>query len=50
VIVSDGTPTTTVEPLPGNQITTRPLETVPLVELATKWIAIIAAATVGDSN
>jgi hypothetical protein len=39
----DGTPTT-VETLPGDQITTRPLETAPLVELATKRITIIAAA------
>jgi hypothetical protein len=39
----DGTPTK-VEPLPGDQITTRPLETAPLDQLAIKRITIIAAA------
>jgi hypothetical protein len=38
----DETPTT-IEPLPGDQITTQPLETAPLVvELATKRVTIIA--------
>jgi hypothetical protein len=39
----DGTPTT-VEPLPDDQITTRPLETAPLDQLAIQRITIIAAA------
>jgi hypothetical protein len=43
-----GRPLLPGEPLPGDQITRRPLETAPLEQLAIKRITIIAAAA-GES-